>query len=69
MLADEKADYADLVRRVADVVSLAHPRGVAVEAELGVLPSEKGTGTFCAKHPEGRSGKRCLSPFPPTRRR
>ena len=25
---------------------------------------EKGTGTFCAKHPEGRSGKRCLSPFP-----
>jgi len=29
------------------------------------------TGTFCAKHPEGRSGKRCLSPFPmrSTRRR
>jgi hypothetical protein len=27
--------------------------------------AEKGTGTFCAKHPEGRSGKRCLSPFPP----
>jgi hypothetical protein len=25
---------------------------------------EKGTGTFCAKHPKGRSGKRCLSPFP-----
>jgi hypothetical protein len=25
---------------------------------------EKVTGTFCAKHPEGRSGKRCLSPFP-----
>lgn len=25
---------------------------------------EKGTGTFSAKHPEGRSGKRCLSPFP-----
>ena len=25
---------------------------------------EKGTGTFCAKHAEGRSGKRCLSPFP-----
>jgi internalin A len=22
------------------------------------------TGTFCAKHPKGRSGKRCLSPFP-----
>jgi quinol-cytochrome oxidoreductase complex cytochrome b subunit len=25
---------------------------------------EKGTGTFCAQHPKGRSGKRCLSPFP-----
>ncbi len=25
---------------------------------------EKVTGTFCAKHPKGRSGKRCLSPFP-----
>ena len=24
---------------------------------------EKVTGTFCAKHPEGRAGKRCLSPF------
>jgi error-prone DNA polymerase len=24
---------------------------------------KKGTGTFCAKHPEGRSGKRFLSPF------
>jgi pantoate--beta-alanine ligase len=30
-----------------------------------VYPPEgkKGTGTFCAQHPEGRSGKRCLSPF------
>ena len=25
---------------------------------------EKGTGTICAKHPPGRSGKWCLSPFP-----
>ncbi|MFZ1934324.1 MAG: double-cubane-cluster-containing anaerobic reductase [Thermoguttaceae bacterium] len=25
---------------------------------------EKGTGTFCAKPPKGRSGKRSLSPFP-----
>jgi fructose/tagatose bisphosphate aldolase len=39
MLADEQAAYADLARRVADIVSLAHPRGVAVEAELGVLPA------------------------------
>ncbi len=27
------------------------------------LPSEKGTGTFCAKHPPGRSGKMYRSPF------
>jgi tetratricopeptide (TPR) repeat protein len=33
-------------------------------AYLGyVRGGKKGTGTFCAKHPEGRSGKRCLSPF------
>ena len=29
------------------------------------LAAEKGSGTFCAKHPEGRSGKRCLTPFRP----
>ena len=38
MLADENADHADLTRRVAELVPLAHGRGVAVEAELGVLP-------------------------------
>ncbi len=27
--------------------------------------AEKGTGTFCAQHPSGRSGKLDLSPFPP----
>jgi fructose/tagatose bisphosphate aldolase len=49
MLADEQAAYADLARRVAGVVSLAHPRGVAVEAELGVLPfhrAEDGAGSL-----------------------
>jgi len=25
---------------------------------------EKGTGSFCAQHPQGPLGKRCLSPFP-----
>ncbi|MBN2295672.1 MAG: lactonase family protein [Pirellulales bacterium] len=25
--------------------------------------TEKGSGTFCAKHPSGRWGKRCLTPF------
>ena len=27
------------------------------------LSGQKGSGTFCAKHPKGRSGKRCLTPF------
>ena len=33
------------------------------------LREEKGSGTFCAKHPSGRSGKRFLTPFPPQSRR
>ncbi len=28
------------------------------------LAEEKGSGLFCAQHPEGRSGKRVLTPFP-----
>ena len=31
-----------------------------------ISKAEKGSGTFCAQHPEGRSGKRCLTPFPPS---
>ncbi|MGD0896740.1 MAG: class II fructose-bisphosphate aldolase [Thermoguttaceae bacterium] len=42
MLADAAASYGDLARRVTELVDIAHPRGVAVEAELGLLPS--GTG-------------------------
>jgi ketose-bisphosphate aldolase len=38
MLADANAVNADITRRVAELVCLAHPRGVAVEAELGELP-------------------------------
>jgi len=38
MLADERADCAELTRRVATLARLAHSRDVAVEAELGVLP-------------------------------
>ena len=36
---DPAAAYDDYVRRVCDVVGYAHPRGVAVEAELGELPA------------------------------
>jgi fructose/tagatose bisphosphate aldolase len=38
MLADGNADHAEFTARVANLVRLAHGRGVAVEAELGVLP-------------------------------
>ena len=38
MLSDAAAPLADLTRRIGDLVRLAHPRDVAVEAELGVLP-------------------------------
>jgi hypothetical protein len=34
------------------------------ELEGQSAPAEKGTGPICAKHPEGRSGKLDLSPFP-----
>jgi len=48
-------------RRVYPYGSLA----AQVLGHLGhITAREKGTGTFCAKHPPGRSGKRCLSPFP-----
>jgi len=37
------------------------------EARWVLLPSaeKKGSGTFCAEHPKGRSGKRFLTPFSP----
>ena len=37
--------------------------GPAIVQTFRSLRAKKGTGTFCAQHPEGRSGKRCLSPF------
>lgn len=39
MLADPVADYTDTIRRVHALVQFAHLRSVAVEAELGELPS------------------------------
>ena len=38
MPADAGATHDDLTRRVADLTRISHSRGVAVEAELGVLP-------------------------------
>lgn len=39
MLADPEASYETYKNRVASLVEYAHPRGVAVEAELGELPN------------------------------
>ena len=42
------------------------PRGVARDwrpPHCGSISREKGTGSICAKHPAGRSGKWGLSPF------
>lgn len=38
MPADPSASYAESTRRVSELTRFAHSRGVAVEAELGVLP-------------------------------
>lgn len=38
MPADAAASLEDYTRRTAEIVALAHPRGVAVEAEIGELP-------------------------------
>ncbi len=40
------------------------PLDEAVALAAQASGEEKVTGTFCAQHPKGRSGKRCLSPFP-----
>ena len=39
MPADAAASYEDYLERVRDLVDYAHPRDVAVEAELGELPA------------------------------
>jgi hypothetical protein len=44
---------------------LADKRNLNLKAFLSMLKAvgEKGSGTFCAKHPTGRSGKRYLAPL------
>ncbi len=58
--------------RIVEQVRRVYPSGTLAAHLLGYLghvapeelASENATGTFCAKHPEGRSGKRYPSPFP-----
>jgi ketose-bisphosphate aldolase len=38
MLSDSEAGHAELTRRTAAIAEIAHRRGIAVEAEIGVLP-------------------------------
>jgi len=40
------------------------PRGADAVVMVEHTDREKGSGVFCAKHPEGRSGKRLPTPFP-----
>jgi metallo-beta-lactamase family protein len=55
----------DRPTRITDhVQAVFHDAGhILGSAMVELRVGEKGTGTFCAQHPEGRSGKRCLSPF------
>ncbi|MBC8871273.1 MAG: hypothetical protein H8E44_17745 [Planctomycetes bacterium] len=61
-------DAAGVAESVVSIPVEALPDDPVVvdEATLRWLPDasrEKGSGTFCAKHPSGRSGKRSLTPF------
>ena len=47
--------------------SLPTPTKGFVAATLKAPGEKKGSGPFCAEHPEGRSGKRVLTPFSPFR--
>ena len=59
------------IGRLGARVPLYGPLNTVVPAETAADwltradAAEKGTGPICAKHPEGRSGKLDLSPFPP----
>ncbi len=44
--------------------NLGAKTGTGFFDHTGEKAGEKVSGTFCAKHPEGRSGKRFLTPFP-----
>ena len=48
MPADEHAEHDDYVRRVAELTRYAHSRGVAVEAEVGRLPSSSPAMVQCS---------------------
>lgn len=49
MPADPDVKFADYERWTRDLVDFAHPQGVAVEAEIGELPSGE-TGTISTAH-------------------
>jgi DNA helicase-2/ATP-dependent DNA helicase PcrA len=62
-LARQYSDANEREARWASVEELVN--AAAGYSQRAARGAEKGTGTFCAKHPEGRSGKMYLSPFPP----
>ncbi|MBU4272161.1 MAG: phosphate ABC transporter ATP-binding protein [Planctomycetes bacterium] len=56
-----KTTLLKCINRTIDFIPHAKVGGRVLIAREG----EKVSGTFCAKHPAGRSGKRFLTPFPP----
>jgi septum formation protein len=58
------ADEAD-ARAMLTLLSSQTHRVLSGLCLLEACGGEKGTGTICAQHPSGRSGKWCLSPFLP----
>ena len=59
------AIHEDLPRKIRAAAGIDVRRILQIRQERKQRRvAEKGTGTFCAQHPSGRSGKRCLSPFP-----
>ena len=52
----------DFPMDLTNVIRNPHWKSLADWPASGERTEEKGTGTFCAKHPKRRSGKRCLSP-------
>ena len=71
--AQDEGEHADQHGRGHPVALVFAERGERIESHdysssSGVPPwlhawFKKGSGTICAKHPKGRSGKWCLTPF------
>jgi hypothetical protein len=57
-------DIRHLMWRAVECGLRNHRDNLSNHSPLFICSQEKGSGTICAKHPKGRSGKWCLTPFP-----